>query len=172
MRDRVPSLDFWKTLSQLIENPKNAFVQIVQSEQKNFASFVLIASLLKIYILLTILTGIVYSFSFSLAKFFAHSSFTILGILVLGFLFKFLLKKKLGTIRIRDFYMGISYSLMPQFAGLFFLFALEFIVFGEQIFTFNPSPFLIKPKLRVRKSNGESKGSGFFPKTNKPFASF
>jgi|GEM_PF-3795926 beta-glucosidase-like glycosyl hydrolase len=30
----------------------------------------------------------------------------------------------------------------------------------------------IKPKLRNRKSDRERKGSGFFPKTDKPLASF
>jgi|GEM_PF-4010328 len=83
---------------------------------------------------------------------------------------------------------------------IFLLFFLSVNIFGQSLVTMNQSTLQLKkyeqqnfsfekqmndslppvtfgkilfePKLRVRKSNGESKGSGFFPKTNKPFASF
>lgn len=144
IRDRVPSIDFWKILSLLIENPKNAFIEIIQAEQKNFATFVLIASLFKIYILSTVFSGIIYKGRFSLFNFIILSAVSILVIILIGFFLKIIVRKQFGEFRIKDFYAGVSFSFMPQLIGLFILFAMEFIVFGEQLFTFNPSPFLIK----------------------------
>ncbi|MCK9425875.1 MAG: hypothetical protein M0Q21_07560 [Ignavibacteriaceae bacterium] len=144
IRDRVPSIDFWKILSHLIENPQNAFIEIIQAEQKNFATFVLIASLFKIYILSTIIAGVTSSGRFSLFIFFILSSASILVIILTGFIIKIMVNKQLVEFRIKDYYAGISFSFMPQLIGLFIVFVMEFIVFGEQLFTFNPSPFLIK----------------------------
>jgi len=144
IRDRVPGIDLWKIIGLLIENPKNAFIEIIQAEQKNFATFVLIASLFKIYILSTIFSGILYKGRFSLFNFIILSAVSILVIILIGFFLKIIVRKQFGEFRIKDFYAGVSFSFMPQLIGLFILFALEFIVFGEQLFTFNPSPFLIK----------------------------
>ncbi|NCQ16778.1 MAG: hypothetical protein GW805_00485 [Ignavibacteria bacterium] len=144
LRDRLPGLDFWKLFVLLIEDPNQAFTQIIQSEQKNFATFMLFASLFKIYLLTTIISGIFSFAQFSLFNFIMFSAGSLVGIILLGFLFKFVFNKKAFEFRIKDFYAGISYSFMPQLIGLFVIFTMEFIVFGEQIFTFNPSPFLIK----------------------------
>ena len=159
LRDRLPGLDFWKLFVLLIEDPNQAFTQIIQSEQKNFATFMLFASLFKIYLLTTIISGIFSFAQFSLFNFIMFSAGSFVGIILLGFLFKFVFNKKALDFRIKDFYAGISYSFMPQLIGLFVIFTMEFIVFGEQIFTFNPSPFLIKKNSRG-KNFFNSKTSG------------
>ncbi|MDP3149814.1 MAG: hypothetical protein Q8N83_11865 [Ignavibacteria bacterium] len=146
-RDRVPNIDFWKIVGRIIESPKDAFIEIIQAEQKNYASFVLTASLFKIFLLVSLIVGVFGGNSFSLLSFGYFLLICVLVIIITGYIIKKVLvreKKKEKVFRIKDFYAVFSYSLVPQLMGLIILFALEFIVFGEQMFTFNPSPFLIK----------------------------
>lgn len=146
-RDRVPNIDFWKIIGRLIESPKNAFIEIVQAEQKNYASFVLTASLFKIFLFVSLIVGVFGGNNFSLLSFGYFLLVCVLLIIIIGYLIKKVVlkeKKKEQVFRIKDFFAVFSYSLTPQLIGLIILFALEFIVFGEQMFTFNPSPFLIK----------------------------
>lgn len=146
-RDRVPNIDFWKIIGRIIESPKSAFIEIIQAEQKNYASFVLIASLFKIFLLVSLIVGVFGGNSFSLLSFGYFLLVCALLIIITGYLIKKVVvaeKKKEKVIRIKDFFAVFSYSLTPQLIGLIILFTLEFIVFGEQMFTFNPSPFLIK----------------------------
>jgi len=144
IRDRVPSIDLWRSFGQLIENPIMAFTQVLQAEQKNFATLVLVAALFKIYLISVIISEIYSIGVFSLFHFFVHTLVSIAIIVLIGYFLKFIFKKYLLEFRIKDFYAGIAYSFMPQLLGLTILFVLEFVVFGEQLFTFNPSPFLIR----------------------------
>ena len=144
IRNRVPSIDLWKIFGLLIENPNSAFIEIIQAEQKNFATAVLALALFKVYLLSILLLGVFNEGRFSIVHFIILFAISIVVIISIGFILKKLLRDQLGEFRIKDFYAGISFSFMPQLIGLFILFAMEFIVFGEQLFTFNPSPFLIK----------------------------
>ena len=144
IRDRVPSIDLWKTFGQLIENPENAFIEIIQAEQKNFVTFIWFAALFKIYILSIILSSVISSRRFSLLNFLVLLIFSIFPVILTGLFLKKIVNKKLIEFRLKDYFAGVSFSLMPQLIGLVIVFAMEFIVFGEQLFTFNPSPFLIK----------------------------
>jgi len=145
-RDRTPNIDFWKILGLLIENPKSALIEIIQAEQKNFTLFVLYTSLFKIFLLGSLVSGVVIGKSFSIPSFIVFSVTVVILIFVIGHLVKRMTAgvKDRGNFRIKDFFAAFSYSFIPQLFGLFILFVLEFIVFGEQMFTFNPSPFLIK----------------------------
>lgn len=145
-RDRIPNIDFWKILGLLIENPKVALIQIIQAEQKNFTIFVLGASLFKIFLIGSLVSGVVFERSFSIPSFGYFFISTVILILIGGFLFKRMVLRGRGKsdFRIIDFFAALIYSFNPQLFGLFLIFVLEFIVFGEQLFTFNPSPFLIK----------------------------
>jgi len=146
-RDRIPNIDFWKIIGRIIESPKSAFIEIIHAEQKNYASFVLTASLFKIFLLVSLVSGVLGRNSFSLLSYAYFLLICLLVIVIMGFIIKKVVlkeKKKEQVFRIKDFFAVFSYSLVPQLIGLIILFALEFIVFGEQMFTFNPSPFLIK----------------------------
>jgi len=144
LRDRIPNIDFWKTIGQLIENPKKALIEVVQSEQKNFATFVLIVSLFKIFLFTSLVLGVISGSNFSIPLFGFYFATCLFLIILTGYLIKFLAVGKSNKFRMKDFYASLAYSFVPQLMGLFILFTLEFIVFGEQMFTFNPSPFLIK----------------------------
>lgn len=145
-RDRIPNIDFWKIVGLLIENPGSALVQIIQAEQKNFTLFVLGASLFKIFLIGSLISGVVLGKSFSVPSFGYFLISVVLLILIVGFLFKRAVLKGRGKVdfRMKDFFSALTYSFVPELFGLFIIFVLEFIVFGEQLFTFNPSPFLIK----------------------------
>jgi len=145
-RDRIPNIDFWKILGRLIENPKSALVEIIQAEQKNFTLFVLCASLFKIFLLGSLVAGVLIGKGFSIPSFILFSTSVVILIFIFGHIVKRMIVgvKERGIFRIKDFFAAILYSFSPQLFGLFLIFVLEFIVFGEQLFTFNPSPFLIK----------------------------
>ncbi|MFA6979725.1 MAG: hypothetical protein WC209_10415 [Ignavibacteriaceae bacterium] len=130
----------------MIENPKSALIEIIQAEQKNFTLFVLCASLFKIFLLGSLVSGVVIGKNFSIPSFIFFSASVVILIFIIGHLVKRMTTgvKDRGNFRIKDFFAAFSYSFTPQLFGLFILFVLEFIVFGEQMFTFNPSPFLIK----------------------------
>ncbi len=145
-RDRIPNIDFWKILGLLIENPKVALIQIIQAEQKNFTIFVLCASLFKIFLVGSLVSGVVFERSFSISSFLYFFLSVVTLILIGGLVLKRIMLKGRGKsdFRMKDFFATLIYSFSPQLFGLFIIFILEFIVFGEQLFTFNPSPFLIK----------------------------
>lgn len=146
-RDRVPNIDFWKIIARLIESPKSAFIEIIQAEQKNYAAFVFFASLFKIFLLISLVSGVFGGNGFSLHSYGYFFLICLFLIILIGYIIKKVVlreKKKEKVVRIKDFFAVFSYSLTPQLIGLIILFTLEFIVFGEQTFTFNPSPFLIK----------------------------
>ena len=144
IRDRITSLDFWNIIGQLIERPKEAIIHIIQAEQKNFATFVLLAGLFKIFLLSSIISGVLSNGNFSILNFLFFSLVCTALIILTAFFLKKMVAGKEAKFRIKDFYAGMAYSFMPQLIGLFILFVMEFIVFGEQLFTFNPSPFLVK----------------------------
>ena len=50
-------------------------------------------------------------------------------------------------IRFKDTLALIVYSQIPFLFGLFILFPLELVIFGDYLFTLNPSPFVIKGNI-------------------------
>ncbi|MFA4923439.1 MAG: hypothetical protein WC557_04525, partial [Ignavibacteriaceae bacterium] len=104
IRDRVPSIDLWKTFGQLIENPENAFIEIIQAEQKNFVTFIWFAALFKIYILSIILSSVISSRRFSLLNFLVLLIFSIFPVILTGLFLKKIVNKKLIEFRLKDYF--------------------------------------------------------------------
>ena len=151
LRDRVYNVDLFKILGLLIESPKKAFQLIVFSEHKNFIYLVLFFASLKFYIdanLFSVWTSKLHQ---------SHGSiiFEIAVILVLSFLLIFILavinsfiEKSAGlTNRTKDNFAIIIYSLIPHAFAVILLFPIELIMFGEYLFSTNPSPFAIKETI-------------------------
>jgi len=81
-----------------------------------------------------------------------YSYLIVLGIIVIYFLlfsFVYKLSSNLSEINIRfkDTLALIIYSQIPVLFGLFILFPLELVIFGDYLFTLNPTPFILKGNI-------------------------
>ena len=148
IREKVINLDLWKTLGLLIENPLVAFRNIIFSEHKNFIILIVLLSSIKLLIdsrFLAVISVGEFSSSIGLIVsycivFIAWSVFLILYTLLISYSLKFSNIKN----RLKDNLAIIIYSQFPLVLGVIVLFPLEIIIFGDYIFSANPSPFVIK----------------------------
>ncbi|MFB3056857.1 MAG: YIP1 family protein, partial [Ignavibacteriaceae bacterium] len=132
----------------MIESPKKAFELIVFSEHKNFISFLLIFIAIKLLVntrFISLISLGTYNPTTSLYL----SYLMVFGILVVylilfSFCFTFINKLLHITTRFRDNFAVLTYSLLPNVFGIIFLFIIELVVFGEYLFSINPTPFVIK----------------------------
>ena len=148
IRERVYNIDLWNLIGLLIESPGKAFKHIVYSEHKNFIGFVLLLITVKFlvdarFVSLVSLesfnptTGLYLSYSIVLVSL---TGFLILYSYCITFVNELLNIKT----RFRDNFSVLVYSLIPNVFGITFLFVIELVVFGEYLFSINPSPFVVK----------------------------
>ena len=151
LRDRVYNLDLWKTIGLLIVNPSEAFKIIIFSEQKNFILFILIFASFKYLITTRFVamstlgefqtsTGLIVSYLIVLA---CISGFMFL----FAFLFTLIGKNFSLQTRFKDNLAILCYTQSTHVISLFILFPIELIVFGDYIFSLNPSPFVLKKNI-------------------------
>jgi hypothetical protein len=151
LRERIVNIDLFKTIGQLIENTSLAFKQILFAENKNFIIFITIFLAIK---------------NLLLARFFSvpelgvegvRISFIVSYLIMLDFTFilfgaftaiqKLLFKQLNIEIRYKDIYTLNIYSFIPLILSLIFIFPVELVVLGGDIFSNNPNPFQIKPTV-------------------------
>jgi hypothetical protein len=151
LRDRVYNLDLWSTISSVIETPSKAFKTIILSEHKNFIFFILLFIGFK-YLINARFVSMISLGDFQSTIGLQFSYLIILGVTLIYFLiFSFLysLSGKAFNIHLRfkDTFALILYSQVPYLFGLIILFALELVIFGDYLFSKNPTPFTIKSSL-------------------------
>jgi hypothetical protein len=148
IRSRVYNIDLWKIIGLLIERPGKAFEEIVYSEHKNFITFI------SLFITVKLLVDIRFISMLTVGEYQATTNLFISYLIVLGtissflLLYSFILKLVLRSsnieTRFRDNLAMLIYALMPNVFGILFLFVLELVVFGDYLFSVNPTPFVIK----------------------------
>ena len=149
LRERIFNIDLWNIIGQLIENPLNAFKQIIFSENKTFIIFLTILIALK---------NLIISRFFSMPKIGADGvstslvvsylillSLTFIVLSVHTFAHYIIFKKSNKKLRFKDIYSTTVYAFIPYLFGLFLVFPVELIVFGGNLFSNNPYAFHIKP---------------------------
>lgn len=151
LRERVVNIDLWKTIGLLIEDPSSAFRQIIFAENKNFIIFITLFIALK-NLLITRFLSVPFLGKEGVSTPFIISYFIILGFTLLLFIGFTLLQKiyfnKLKTIlRVKDIYASDVYAFVPFVLGIFFIFPIELVVLGGDVFSNNPTPFQIKPTV-------------------------
>lgn len=151
LRDRVYNLDLWKTLSLLLENPSEAFKLIIFSEQKNFIFFILIFAAVKYLIIARFVATITLGEIQTSTGLFL--SYMIVLVFITGYIF---LYASLFTVigknfsvqtRFKDNLAILCYTQSAHVIALLTLFPIELIVFGDYIFSLNPSPFELKKNI-------------------------
>jgi hypothetical protein len=148
LRDRIYNIDLWTVISSLIENPTKAFRTIIFSEHKNFILFILFFVTIK-YLLHARFIAMISVGEFQSTVGLQYSYLIVLGIIIIYFLLFSFVYKLFGSlseinIRFKDTLALIIYSQIPVLFGLFILFPLELVIFGDYLFTLNPTPFVIK----------------------------
>jgi hypothetical protein len=151
MRDRVYNLDLWSTISSIIEAPSKAFKTIILSEHKNFIFFILLFIGFK-YLINARFISMISLGDLQSTIGLQYSYLLVLGVTLIYFiLFSFLysLSGKAFNIylRFKDTIALIIYSQIPYLFGLIILFVLELVIFGDYLFSKNPTPFTIKSSL-------------------------
>jgi hypothetical protein len=148
LRDRIYNIDLWNTIISLIDNPVKSFRNIIFSEHKNFIFFILLFISAKYLIDTRFLAMIsVGEFQTSIELFFSY--LIILAVVSVYFLLFTMVytiigrRNKIHT-RFKDVFSIIIYSQIPFVLALVVLFPLELVIFGEYLFSMNPTPFTIK----------------------------
>jgi len=151
LRDRIYNIDLWTIISSLIENPTKAFHTIIFSEHKNFISFILFFVAIKYLINVRFISMLsVGEFQSTIGL--QYSYLILFGIMIIYFLlfsfvYKFSGKSNEINLRFKDTLALIIYSQIPLLLGLFVLFPLELVFFGDYLFSMNPTPFVIKGSI-------------------------
>jgi len=151
LRERVFNIDLWQTISDLVENPKKSFSNIILAEHKNFIVFIILLVSAKFLIdaifLSLYLKPVEPNFSNVFAKYVSLLFETVIIISFLAFIIKVVSKIFNFATRFKDNFAIIVYSYIPHAFGLILLFTVEVTVFGGNIFSNNPSPFVLKEFL-------------------------
>ena len=149
LRSKIPNIDLWETIGKLIEIPTQAFGKIIQAENKNFVVTLMIIVCVKLSLAAMIIYNAFYSVNGVPITFL--NSFLLGGvpsiILLSFFSLMITFSNKFFGIenRSKDNFAVYIFSFIPMIGGLFVLTPIQFALFGEYWFTFNPSPLLMKP---------------------------
>ncbi|MFZ0454539.1 MAG: YIP1 family protein [Ignavibacteriaceae bacterium] len=148
IRDRVYNIDLGNIIARLIESPASGFRTIIFSEHKNFLIFLILLSILKFEIDSIFISLFFKKEIISLDNFAAGYLVLAIILATVFLLFSYLvtiLNKKLGyETRVMDNFSIYFYSFLPHIFALIILFPLELVMFGEYLFSRNPSPFALK----------------------------
>ena len=148
LRDRISNLDLWSTISSIIETPSKGFKTIILSEHKNFIFFILFFIGLKYLINARFISMLTMS-DFRSTIGLQYSYLIVLGATLIYFVSFSILYTVVGKrndiyLRFKDTFAIIIYSQIPYLLGLVLLFTLELVLFGDYLFSKNPTPFIIK----------------------------
>ncbi len=147
LRERVVNIDLWHILSLLIESPGKAFRQIIYSEHKNFIFLIIFLTSIKLTINSSLIASAFGNID-ALNNFFRNYLIIAAGFGSLIYLSAFLIskttRKENSYTRVKDNFALIAYSFTPHVFALVFLFPIELIVYGVNLFSYEPSPFQLK----------------------------
>lgn len=148
LRKRVSNIDLWNVIWQLFYSPSAALKKIVYAEHKNFVFILTIFFGIKFFVDSWILRNYAKIFKpitgFIIKNLFLSIGYVFAILIVWAVFITIVLKIFRYSTRIKDNYSIFVYSLLPQLFVLFLLTPVEYALFGTYLFTFNPSPFIIK----------------------------
>ena len=149
LRPRNPNINLWETIWKIFDTPIKTSEKIVQAEHKNFLILFLIIIAFK-YSLVSMIFFNVLKYQGGKTtdvqnNYFVGGLTVILLLIVFSFIITYINRFAGIKNRFKDNLSLYAYSFTPQIFCLLILTPVEFALFGEYWFTFNPSPFLIKP---------------------------
>ncbi len=150
IRTAVVNIDLWHTIYQLFENPRKTLKNIIYAEHKNFIIFLLFFFSIKLFLFsLSIQSGLKLNTGVSNFIIYNFLLLTVIYAILILFSIKVLtiLLNKLSKTRFKDNLSLFIFGSIPIIISLFILTPVEYGIFGEHWFIFNPSPFIIKTNL-------------------------
>lgn len=149
LRERVVNIDFWNTIQLILEDPVKAFKQIIFAEHKNFIIFITFFVAVKNLIITRFFSVPALGINGVVTPFFTSLTLLILITLLLfsslTFIQRSIYSKQQIILRFKDIYAVNVYSFIPYLLGLIFIFPIELVVLGRDVFSNNPYSFEIKP---------------------------
>ena len=149
LRSKIPNIDLWETIGKLIDSPVQAFGKIIQAENKNFVVTLMIIVCVKLSLAAMIIYNAFYSINDAPMTFLKALLLGGVPSIVLLLIFSLIItfSNKLFGIenRFKDNFAIYIFSFIPLIGGMVVLIPIQFALFGEYWFTFNPSPLLMKP---------------------------
>lgn len=149
LRGKITNLDFGSLIWQVMEEPKAAFIKVIQAEHKNFLVTTFLFTVFKIALTAQILSNIILEKHSNAPSFYLAVLMSFLIVSSLFFLVPLIIKFT-GKLFNRDYrYIDVIsifvFSFIPLVLSLIIFTPIEFALFGTYWFLFNPSPILIKP---------------------------
>jgi hypothetical protein len=149
LRPRISNIDLWHSIWKILESPVKTAETIIQADHKNFTIVLILLSSLKFSFVKSMVFNalkgngsIIESFSSSLLN---GGLLFALGLVGFSFLMTSLNRTIGIKTRFLDNFSIYVYSFIPLILGMLVLLPINFALFGGYWFTFNPSPFIIKP---------------------------
>ena len=149
IQDRIPNLDFFSTMWQVVESPRDAFHKIIVAEHKNYVLF------------LMMFLGVGTSFALLWARHAGNEFDNLIYLLLLGYVIglgialpvgfmmaltmHFLLKLFGGKGVMKNTYAVFGWSLTPIMLSVSLILPIELASIGLRLFSTNPSPMDVKP---------------------------
>jgi hypothetical protein len=150
LRERIPNIDIGTVLARVIDSPTEGFRLIIQSEHKNFLTWIILFASLKFFIDSIFISMIFDSNGAGLDWGITLPIITasvFLLVLSLAFLLKFIISKKGVDSRFKDNFAILFFSFIPHALASISIFPTELIVFGRELFSASPSPFDLNNSL-------------------------
>ncbi len=149
LHSKIANIDLWDSIWNIMTNPIETTVKLVQSEKKNFLVTLLflwfIKSSINNYMLKNFYAaGSEYAVSFN-SSVVDGGVISILLLIVTGLLLTIVFNLIKVKTRIKDNITIISFALIPILLSFIFLTPFHFALYGFYWYTMNPSPFIIKP---------------------------
>lgn len=148
LRAKIPNIDFWNTVWEILYEPTNTFIKIIQAEKKNYLLTLTILLLIRFATLIFIINNYKNQ-SINYSENFINSFISGVGIilttLIFSILYWFIIKLLKYNSRIKDNYSVLVFAFIPSILSFLFLIPFQFALFGIYWFVVNPLPILIKP---------------------------
>ena len=148
LRPKISNIDLWQTTWKIFESPVKVAQNIIQADHKNFIFFITILICLKYSFLKAMIFNAIKGdeiFGNLFTSILNGGVPIVIGLILFSFLMTLINRTQGIKNRFFDNVAIYSYAFIPQLLGMIFLIPIHFALFGEYWFTFNPSPFLIKP---------------------------
>ncbi|MBA4406319.1 hypothetical protein C0389_03500 [bacterium] len=153
LRARIVNIDFWDTLWKIFYSPVDTAKNIIQAENKNFVATCAFITAIKFSLLSLILMNAFHIEENGRYTFFRGVIFGGIPFICLISVFALVvtyINKKFGIQgRIKDALSIYFFSFTPLFMTFLILTPIQFALFGEYWFTFNPSPLIVKPQAAI-----------------------
>jgi Yip1 domain len=149
IQDRIPNIDFFSTMWQVVESPKDAFQRIIKAEHKNYVLFLMMS------------LGVAISFTLLWARHAGNEFDNLIYLILMGYVLGLgaalpvsvlmmfsihaLLKLFGGKGVMKNTYAVFGWSLTPIMLSVSIILPIEFASIGLRLFSTNPSPIDVKP---------------------------